>query len=96
MKTITITWKAFVTDEVPSRKAVSKTIKYDTALDDEALCEKAFRETNLYTGYLWEALQPLPEGRTHTALSVGDEVTIDDRTYRCEHIGWELVEHATV
>lgn len=91
MKTITITWKAFCREDVPSRVAMSQTIKYDTALDDEALCDKAFRETNLYEGYLWDALQPLPEGRTHTALSVGDEVTIDSRTYRCDHEGWERV-----
>lgn len=92
MKTITITWKAFVREDVPSRKVTSKTIQYDTALDDEAICEKAFRETNTYNGYLWDALQPLPENRTHTSLSVGDEVTIDGLTYRCADIGWEAIQ----
>lgn len=91
MKTITINYKAFCRADVPTRKATSVTVKYDTALDDEAICEKAFRETNTYSGYLWDALQPLPEGRTHTSLSVGDEVTIDGRTYRCADIGWERV-----
>jgi hypothetical protein len=85
MKTITLTWKAF-------GEPTSATIQYDSALDDDALCAKAFRETNLYQGYLWDALEPhLPEARTHTALSVGDEVTIDDATFRCEGMGWSKI-----
>jgi hypothetical protein len=93
MSIITINWKAFVRDDVPTtRKAVSATIQYDTQLDDESICEKAFRDTNTYSGELWDALQPLPVGRTHTSLSVGDEVTVDGRTYRCASEGWEAVE----
>lgn len=80
--TITITWKAF-------GSPTSATIQYDTGLDEDAILAKAFRETNLYEGYLWNALEPhLPEDRTHTALSVGDEVTINGNVFRCEPFGW--------
>ena len=80
--TITITWKAF-------GSPTSATIQYDTGLDEDAILAKAFRETNLYEGYLWNALEPhLPEDRTHTALSVGDEVAINGNVFRCEPFGW--------
>jgi hypothetical protein len=32
----------------------------------------------------------LSPDRTHTALSVGDEVTVDDVTFRCEPAGWSV------
>jgi len=50
-----------------------------------------FQNTNLYQGAMWDALQPLPEDRTHTAMSVGDEVTINGQTFRCEDIGFKEV-----
>ena len=86
MKTIEITWKAF-------GRPTTAIVSYDTALDDLAICAKAFRETNLYGGFLWDTLlAQLPEERTHTALSVGDEVTIDDNTYECVGDGWKKLE----
>lgn len=57
--------------------------------DDLAICEQVFTDTNLYEGVIWDALQPLPEGRTHTSLSVGDVVIIDGRAYECASIGFE-------
>jgi len=87
-KNITITYKAFaphgdVTD-------LSFVLNVDEATSDKEICETIFRETNLYAGTIWDRIEPLlPEGRTHTALSVGDEVTIDDKTFRCENIGFE-------
>lgn len=56
---------------------------------DEPILERLFEETNLYGGPLWDAMQPLPEERTHTSISVGDYVTIEDRMYRCASLGWE-------
>ena len=42
---------------------------------------------------LWNLLKPLlPDNRTHTSLSVGDEITIGTNTYRCADIGWELLD----
>ena len=95
MKTVTVTWRAFSEERrgVVTQPEASKTIEVDTDLTDIELCEQFFMQTNLYTGPLWDALQPLPADRTHTSLSSnatrgGDLVTIDGRTYSCEPIGW--------
>lgn len=104
MATITVTWQAFNSDD-PKRlqdfadagrlPVTSKTIEVSSAdgVDHPQLCEFLFRDTNTYSGSFWTLLQPLPEKRTHTAMSVGDEVTIDGRTYRCMDIGFaEVIE----
>ena len=67
-------------------------------VNDITLCEKVFRDTNLYEGDLWDILEPvLPDNskRTHTALSVGDTVEIDGNLYLCDHIGWNLISTTT-
>ena len=58
--------------------------------DPRAACEALFEATNLAQGPLWEQLscQGLGRGRGHTSLSVGDEVGIDGRTWRCAPVGW--------
>lgn len=102
MSTITVIWKAFDNKD-PKRlqdfadagrvPVTSKTIEVGTAIgvDPHALCEMLFRDTNTYQGSLWDLLQPLPRTRTHTAMSVGDEVIIDGRKYRCEDFGFKEV-----
>lgn len=62
--------------------------------DDLAICEGIFEETNLYSGNtFWPLLEPvLPEHRSHTALSVGDYVVVEDRSYRCDSVGWTRAE----
>ena len=78
---ITITWQAF-------GEPTSATIDWYTD-DPLDTCEKVFRDTNLYQGTLWNVLEPfLPYNRTHTALSVGDSVTVQGTTYLCEGSGW--------
>jgi|694.fasta_scaffold02251_47 hypothetical protein len=85
MATITITWKAF-------GDPTSATFEWENT-EGHDIVERAFRDTNLYNGSLWDALEPhLPENRTHTALSVRDEVEVDGVTWRCEPIGWSVVE----
>lgn len=64
----------------------------ESGLDDEPILERLFEETNLYQGPLWDAMQPLPEERTHTSISVGDYATIDDRMYRCASLGWDRTD----
>ena len=34
---------------------------------------------------------PLPDERTHTSLSVGDYVIIDDRMFVCLNLGWARI-----
>ena len=58
--------------------------------DPQAVCEALFEATNLYQGPLWDQMscQGLPPTRGHTALSVGDELTLDEHTWRCAPVGW--------
>jgi hypothetical protein len=83
MKTVNITWRAF---------GSPTSITFTTDVDGTPLeiCEQLFAETNKYHGELWNIIDPLlPENRTHTALSVGDEVQVNDTAFRCAPIGWE-------
>ena len=62
----------------------------DTSTSDLDIAEDVFEATNLRVGPLWEIIEPLlPANRDHTALSPGDEVTIDQRKFSCEKIGWQ-------
>lgn len=63
-------------------------------IDHPALCEQLFEQTNTYQGPLFALMQPGLEatrntGRRHTALSVGDHVTIDGHPWECAPLGWE-------
>lgn len=75
-RVITITWRAFSDPRDPVRclPEASTTVKIATDIEDDLeLCEAFFAATNTYGqlhSELWEALQPLPEGRSHTSLSV--------------------------
>lgn len=107
MATVEITWVALGYLESPYREQrlamleaagenipgpASATITLETTSTDLEICEQAFENTNLYSGPLWDLLQPvMPEVRWHTSLSMGDFVTIDGRKYECKEIGWERV-----
>ena len=92
-KTVTITWKAF---EKPGSPAASVTFNFPSYLDkdlsDIELCELAFRATNIGHTPLWSwtLKDILPDGRSHTALSIGDEIAIDNVVYRCASHSWEV------
>jgi len=103
---ITITWKAFggFDDRVVSSisfvitKEIADYVGIETYIEPEkhkSFCELVFHDTNLYTGRLWLFIEPkLDPKRTHTALSVGDEIEIDGSIYRCERVGFAKVETA--
>ena len=85
MKSVTTTWKAF-------GKPTYSVIMIENDMTDLEICEELFKATNIYSGWLWDALQyDIPADRTHTALSVGDEIAIDGTVYRCAPVGWEVV-----
>jgi hypothetical protein len=85
MKNVTTTWKAF-------GKPTYSVIMIENDMADLEICEELFKATNLRAGWLWDALQyDIPADRTHTALSVGDEIDIDGTIYRCAPIGWDVV-----
>jgi hypothetical protein len=84
---ITITWQAFGT---PTSATIDWSNNGDSSHDAMlSICNKVFEDTNKYQGALWNVLEPLlPQDRTHTALSVGDTVTINDIVFTCAPMGW--------
>ena len=99
MRTVTVTWRAFGGRDYGLFYEGDKTATFeiDSDLPDLALCEKVYRDTNLYEGEVWDLLEPvLPEGRSHTALSTvfgrGDYVTVDRRTYQVMDMGFREVQ----
>lgn len=88
-KHIKVTWKAFGESRIHNEYITS--VEFDLDTQDEALhiCERVFADTNRYNGSLWDIIEPLLwETRTHTALSVGDEVEVDGQAFRCASVGW--------
>ena len=97
MSKVKITWKAFGDHpEANPPRFVSSVEFSPVAVIEKAspldICNQVFRDTNLYEGPLWKVIEPLlSPSRTHTALSVGDEVEVDGVTCRCEGAGWSTV-----
>lgn len=90
MSVLKITWSAFGGDA-----SVEFMIFNAEHIADLDMCERLFAQTNRYEGDMWDSMEKyLPENRTHTALSIGDMISIDERTYRCEEIGWSKIELA--
>jgi hypothetical protein len=56
------------------------------------LAEYLFTQTNIYQGFLWNMVCRLqPAQRSHTALSIGDVVVINDRRWTCGKDGWREI-----
>jgi hypothetical protein len=65
--------------------------------NDKQICEQIFKQTNTYQGPIWDVIQPkMSETRTHTAISVGDEIVIDGREYICADFGFIKKEDAEI
>ena len=96
MTTISIEWRAFQRNVAEPTAFKTFEVEQHDQAEDLRLCEDLFRATNLYAGKLWDAMQPLPEDRSHTSLSVifdqGDRITIDGRTYEVASLGFVEVE----
>jgi hypothetical protein len=94
---ITIRWVASDRAKVLGLETVSLT--FDLFYEDLSpfdLLETLFAQTNQYKGHIWDAIEDrLPLRRSHTALSVGDEVSIDGAWFECDHIGWKNLEEPT-
>jgi hypothetical protein len=103
---VTIAWCAFeesmITHPHPTRVGNTSFI-FELHFENESdapadldLCERLFKETNLYSGDIWVLIaDEIPKNRSHTAMSVGDEVTLkrDDEdavTYRCADAGFTV------
>lgn len=87
MSNIKVTWKAF--GDRPELGKFISSVEFETPLEhneedllgeiivQQNFCEKLFAQTNLYSGNFWDIIEPLlSKSRTHTSLSVGDEIEI--------------------
>lgn len=65
-----------------------------TPVADEIVLDYLFECTNLYQGRVWKdhLEDKMPANRSHTALSVGDQIVLDGREYTCEFVGWKEVK----
>jgi hypothetical protein len=95
---IAITWKAF--GDRPEVNRYVSTVEFEadfeiTAENLDTFLEVVYAQTNTYRGNFWNIIEPLlSPTRTHTALSVGDEIAIDDKTYKVADCGFTLIEKA--
>jgi len=106
---IKVTWKAFGNKIEQGRYVSSVEFELlDTKPSHDVLLNAIYKATNLQDEladfgakaldiYLWKVIEPrLASDRTHTSLSVGDEIEIDGQTYVCADIGWVKVEDAEI
>ncbi len=95
MAQIEITWQAF--GNRPEANRFISSVQFDTEFDiaeqdADNFLEVVYSQTNFYKGNLWNIIEPLlSPTRTHTALSVGDTVRIDNTTYTVADFGFEKV-----
>ena len=100
MSKVKITWKAF--GDKPERGRFISSVEFETefAINDENKDQffgVVYQQTNTYAGNLWNIIQPLlSETRTHTAISIGDEIEIDGQVYICADFGFEKIEDVTI
>jgi hypothetical protein len=96
---IKITWKAFGDKPEQGRfvSSVEVETEFPETVTDKQICEIVHADTNLYQGYIWQLVHPLlSETRTHTSISVGDEVEINGRVYICADFGFEKIEDVEI
>jgi len=100
MSQVKVTWKAF--GEKPAQGRFITSVEFETefAITDENIDQffnVIYQQTNLYSGNLWNVIEPkLSPVRTHTALSVGDEIEIDGQVYICADFGFKKIEEAQI
>jgi len=100
MSQVKITWKAFG-DKPKAGKFVSS-VEFETEFKiDESNVDKFLgvvcHNTNTYSGNLWEIIEPkLSATRTHTSISIGDEIEVDGQVYICANSGFEKIEDVEI
>lgn len=106
---VKVTWKAFGEKPEQGRFITSVDFElFDFTPSHDALLNTIYKATNLqdelaefghgsFSIYIWNVIKArLSNQRTHTSLSVGDEVEIDGITYVCADIGWVVANKADV
>lgn len=102
LHTITVRWNTLHEEHLRSRGVTREcwtldhtfTVEMSEGLTPQGVAETVFAHTNFYAGYVWDAMQPLPEPRPHTALSVGDVVIVDGLALYCDDFGFKVLEEA--
>ena len=104
MSKVKITWKAFGEQPERGRFVTSTEFVYLSEKSDLELCEEIYKATNLQselaefgaslsTINLWNEIESkLSPFRTHTSISVGDEIEIDGQVYNCADVGFQKVK----
>jgi len=96
---IRITWKAFGDKPEIWRFVSSVEIytEFPETVSHKEICEVIFADTNCYQGYIWNKIEPkMSPTRTHTSISVGDEIEIDGQVYICADFGFIKKEDAEI
>jgi len=97
---VKITWKAFGDKPEQGRFVTSVELETEFAITDEnrdKFLNVVYQQTNLYGGNLWNLIEPkLSPFRTHTSLSVGDEIEIDSVGYVVADFGFIKIEDADI
>lgn len=98
---VKIIWKAFGQKPEIGRFQTSVEFKvpqeYAQFISDEDMCHEIYKQTNTYAGSIWDVIQPkMAPTRTHTAISVGDEIIIDGREYTVADFGFIRTEDAVI
>ena len=100
MSKVKVTWKAF--GDKPEIGRFISSVEFETDFkiqshDVDQFLNVVYRVTNTYSGNLWDIIQPLlSETRTHTALSIGDEIEIDGQVYIVADFGFEKIEDVEI
>ena len=100
MSQVKITWKAF--GDKPEIGRFISSVEFETEFKiDESNVDKflgvVYQQTNLYGGNLWKIIEPkLSATRTHTSISIGDEIEVDGQVYICADFGFEKIEDVEI
>ena len=100
MSKVKVTWKAFG-DKPKIGRSISS-VEFETEFkiaeaDVDQFLNVVYRTTNTYSGNLWQIIEPLlSKTRTHTSISIGDEIEIDGQVYICADFGFEKIEDVEI
>jgi hypothetical protein len=104
MANIKLTYKAF--GNQPERNRYITTVEFELEIADVLdihIMNAIYEATNLqdeladfnrpsFTISLWKQIESLlSPNRTHTSLSVGDEIQIDNRIYEISDVGYKML-----
>lgn len=98
---IEIKWQAFGDKpeiwRFTSKVEIEVPKEYVQFITDERICAEIYHQTNTYQGSIWDIIKPkMSETRTHTAISIGDEIIVDGRAYTVADFGFVKTEDAEI